>query len=50
MAWQADLEHKVQALTGEQIQAALKKHFDPAKISIVKAGDFAKAAKEVEKK
>ena len=50
MAWNAGLEAKVQALTGEQILTALKKHFDPAKLSIVKAGDFAKAAKEAEKK
>ena len=50
MAWNAGLEAKVQALTGEQILAAMKKHFDPAKLSIVKAGDFAKAAKDAEKK
>ena len=50
LAWQADLEAKVQALRPDQITAALRKHFDPSKISIMKAGDFAKAAKEAEKK
>lgn len=46
MAWQADLERKVQALTGDQILAALHKHFDPTKISVFVAGDFAKADKK----
>ena len=45
LAWDADLEKKVEALTAEQIVAALRRHIDPAKISIVKAGDFAKALK-----
>jgi zinc protease len=42
IAWDADLEKKVEALTPEQIVAAMRKYIDPAKISIVKAGDFAK--------
>ena len=42
VAWDADLEKKVEALTPEQIVAAMRKYIDPAKISIVKAGDFAK--------
>ena len=46
MAWQADLEHKVQALTNDQILAALHKHFDPSKISVFVAGDFTKADKK----
>ncbi len=46
MAWQADLERKVQALTNDQILAALHKHFDPSKISVFVAGDFAKADKK----
>jgi len=44
LAWDAEVDKKVEALTPEQIVAALRKHIDPAKISIVKAGDFAKAA------
>jgi zinc protease len=43
LAYDADLEKKVSALTGEQILAALKKHIDLAKMSMFKAGDFAKA-------
>ncbi len=46
LAWSADLEEKVKSLSPGQILAALQKHFDPAKISIVKAGDFAKASKK----
>jgi zinc protease len=44
LGWDADVEAKIQALTPEQINAAFRKHIDPAGISIVKAGDF-KAAK-----
>ncbi|MBK9314381.1 MAG: insulinase family protein [Acidobacteria bacterium] len=44
LAWDADFERKVEALTPVQITAALRKHINPDKISIVKAGDFAKAA------
>lgn len=45
MAWSAELEKKIAALTPEQIVAALRQHIDPAKFSLIKAGDFAKAAK-----
>ncbi len=45
MAFEADLEKKVAALDNEQILAALRKHFKPAQLSIVKAGDFKNAAK-----
>jgi zinc protease len=44
LAFDAELEQKVSALTADQIVTALRKHIDPAKISIFKAGDFAKAA------
>jgi zinc protease len=37
-------EAKIQALTLEQINAAFRRHMDPAGVSIVKAGDFQKAA------
>ena len=46
MAWQADLERRVKALTGDQVLAALHKHFDPTKISVFVAGDFTKADKK----
>jgi zinc protease len=43
-AWDAELDRKVQALGGEQVLAAMRRHIDPAKMSMVKAGDFKKAA------
>ncbi|HMV48063.1 MAG TPA: insulinase family protein, partial [Blastocatellia bacterium] len=45
LAWDAEFEKKVLALTPEQIATAMRKHLDPAKISIFKAGDFAKGGK-----
>jgi zinc protease len=42
MQWDADLDAKLKALTPEQINAAIRRHIDPAKITIVKSGDFAK--------
>jgi zinc protease len=44
LAWDAELEQKIQSLTPAQINAAVKKYLVPAKISIFKAGDLAKAA------
>jgi zinc protease len=44
LAWDADLESKVAALTPAQVQDAMKRHITASAISIVKAGDFAKAA------
>jgi zinc protease len=46
MAYDADLDKKLEALTPEQINAVIKKYIDPAKLIMVKAGDFAKAAKK----
>ncbi len=43
LAWDEDFEKKIASLTPDQIVSAMRKHIDPAKISIVKAGDFAKA-------
>lgn len=42
LQWDADLETKIKALTPEQINAAMRKYIDPAKITIIKSGDFAK--------
>jgi zinc protease len=42
LAWDDTLEKKVQALTNEEIVAAMRKFIDPAKISTVQSGDFAK--------
>ncbi len=44
MTWDADLENKVEALTPQQIQDALRRNLDVPAMSIVKAGDFKKAA------
>lgn len=42
--WDAEMEKKISSLTLEQVNTALRKYLDPAKISIFKAGDFAKSA------
>ncbi|MBO0721398.1 MAG: insulinase family protein, partial [Blastocatellia bacterium] len=46
LEWDAEFEKKVEALTSEQITSTLRKYLDPAKLSIIKAGDFAKSATE----
>ena len=43
IAWDADLESKIGALTVEQINAAMRKYITLESITIIKAGDFAKA-------
>jgi zinc protease len=42
--WDIKLEAAVAALTPERVNEAFKRHVDPAAISIVKGGDFKKAA------
>jgi zinc protease len=42
LQFDADLDAKLKALTPEQIVAAMRRYIDPSKITIVKAGDFAK--------
>ena len=44
LAWDEDLEKKVAALKADDIVAAMRKDIDLAQVSIVKAGDFKKAA------
>ena len=44
LAWTADLEKKVQALTSPQISAAMRKYIDPSALTVMKGGDFKKAA------
>ena len=44
MARDAAMEQKISALSPEQVSAAVKRHIDPSTISIIKAGDFKKAA------
>ncbi len=50
LAWDAELEKRVAALTDAEILAAMRKHLDASKMSIVKAGDFAKSGKETQAK
>jgi zinc protease len=45
MAWDEELEKKVSALTADDVGKAVRGNIDLAQISIVKAGDFKKAAK-----
>jgi zinc protease len=40
LKWDADLEAKIASLTADQVNAAFRRHIDPAALSIVKAGDF----------
>ncbi|MHB1265429.1 MAG: M16 family metallopeptidase [Gemmatimonadaceae bacterium] len=44
MAFDAAQEAALQALTAEQVNAAMRKYIDPAKLVVVRAGDFAKGA------
>jgi zinc protease len=44
MQWDEKFEQKVAGLTLDEVNAALRKWIDPSKITIVKAGDFAKSA------
>ena len=41
MQFQADLEQKIKNLTPDAVDAALRKHLDPKRLSVVTAGDFA---------
>ncbi len=41
-AWEAQLEKKIAALTNTQILEAMRRHIEPGKITVVKAGDFGK--------
>ncbi|MGI8642011.1 MAG: M16 family metallopeptidase [Pyrinomonadaceae bacterium] len=47
IAWDADFESKIKALTPEQINAAMRKYMTPDNITIIKAGDFAKAKEKM---
>jgi len=49
LAWDTELERKVQALTPEQVNAAMRKYLTPDKFTIIKAGDFAKAKEKMKK-
>lgn len=44
MARDGEVERKISALTADEVNAAVKRHIDPSSITIIKAGDFKKAA------
>ena len=48
MKFTADLERKIDALTPEQVAAAVEKRLHPENLLIVTAGDFKKAGASVE--
>lgn len=50
LAWDAEFEKKIVALTPEHINVALRKYIDLSKMSIVKAGDFSKSIGKAEAK
>jgi len=39
-AWDVDFERRIAALTPQEVQDALKRNIDPAKLAVSKAGDF----------
>ena len=39
-AWDIEFESKIAALTAAQVNAALRRHIDPARLSVIVAGDF----------
>jgi zinc protease len=39
-AWDVEFERRIAALTPAEVQAALKRRLDPAKLAVSKAGDF----------
>ncbi len=49
LAFDADFEKRVAALTPDAINAAIRNYIDPAKLTIVKAGDFTKGKREAPK-
>ena len=44
LSYDTEFERRVAALTPAELNAAMRRYIDPAKITIVKAGDFAKKA------
>ena len=46
LAWDEEFERRIDSLTGDRIVSALRRHLDPARMIIVKAGDFAAAAEQ----
>lgn len=40
--WDAELENRIDSLSAEEIVAALRRHLDPNKLTLIKAGNFAR--------
>ena len=40
-AWDEELERRIAALTPQAVVEAMQRRIDPAKLSVIKAGDFA---------
>ena len=45
MAWSAEFDARLQALTVDQVNAAIRRRFKPETLSVYAAGDFAQAAR-----
>jgi zinc protease len=43
----AEMEERIRSLTVDEVNAAVRRHLDPEKITIVKAGDFAGAEERI---
>src|SRR5712691_2280801 len=43
-AWEEELERRIAAMTPKAVADALRRYVDPARLSVVKAGDFASVA------
>ena len=39
-AWDVDFEKRIASLTPAEVRDALRRHIDPKKLSVMKAGDF----------
>jgi zinc protease len=46
MAWDAELEAKVAALTVEQVRDAMRRHLDVSKMTFMKGGDFTRVGRD----
>jgi zinc protease len=42
MAFEGDVDQKIGSLTAEQVNAVMRRYLDPAKMTVIMAGDFAK--------
>jgi len=43
-AWEEEQERRIAALTPQAVVEALRRHIDPARLSVIKAGDFTSVA------